>query len=191
MRSLKGKSVVITGASSGIGRAAAIAFAREGANLTLTARRGTLLDEAVRECKRQGGRAISVPADVTNASTLWRGRPWTASGKSMSGSTTLALASSAHTRTRASICTARPSIQILSAGCTALCGAATFIRQGRGILIKQYLRRRLGACPVCGILHCKQVRLAWLLGDPPAGADEISQHPGLLRIPNDCRYAWS
>ncbi len=70
MRSLKGKSVVITGASSGIGRAAAIAFAREGANLTLTALRGRLLDEAVRECKRLGGRAIAVPAGITNASEV-------------------------------------------------------------------------------------------------------------------------
>ncbi len=66
MRSLKGKSVVITGASSGIGRAAALAFARQGANLTLTARRAGLLDDVARECKKLGGRAISVPADVAN-----------------------------------------------------------------------------------------------------------------------------
>ncbi|MDT8264496.1 SDR family NAD(P)-dependent oxidoreductase, partial [Roseomonas sp. DSM 102946] len=44
MRDLKGAVVVITGASSGIGRAAAQAFAAEGANLVLAARRESVLD---------------------------------------------------------------------------------------------------------------------------------------------------
>lgn len=58
--------VVITGASSGIGRAAALAFARRGAKLALAARRSDLLHEVARECERQGGRAIAVPTDVTD-----------------------------------------------------------------------------------------------------------------------------
>lgn len=65
-RDVRGAVVVITGASSGIGRAAALAFAREGANLVLGARREHLLNEVVRECGEQGGEAIAVRTDVTD-----------------------------------------------------------------------------------------------------------------------------
>lgn len=66
MRDLAGASVVVTGASSGIGRATAQAFARRGARVALAARRGDVLKDVVRECERVGGEAIAVETDVTD-----------------------------------------------------------------------------------------------------------------------------
>ena len=63
--SLKNKTVVITGASSGIGRAAALAFAWRGANLVIAARRAELLEEVARECRGLGVQCHAIVADVT------------------------------------------------------------------------------------------------------------------------------
>jgi short-subunit dehydrogenase len=61
---MKDKVVVVTGASSGIGRATAHAFAKRGASLVLAARSDEALDEVERECADLGVRAIGVPVDV-------------------------------------------------------------------------------------------------------------------------------
>lgn len=63
---LAGAVVVITGASSGIGRATARAFASRGARLVLAARRARLLAAAARECEMAGAVALPVPTDVTD-----------------------------------------------------------------------------------------------------------------------------
>ena len=61
---LAGKVAIITGASAGIGYAAALALAAEGANLVLTARRAERLEELSAEVKRLGGNAVSVVGDA-------------------------------------------------------------------------------------------------------------------------------
>jgi short-subunit dehydrogenase len=66
MDRLHSRTIVITGASSGMGLATARAFARRGANLVLAARRAEPLSQAVRDCRALGVQAIAVPSDVTD-----------------------------------------------------------------------------------------------------------------------------
>lgn len=62
---LKTQVAVITGASSGIGRAAAVAFAREGVRVVLGARRTDHLQEAVESIRASGGEARAIQTDVS------------------------------------------------------------------------------------------------------------------------------
>jgi NAD(P)-dependent dehydrogenase (short-subunit alcohol dehydrogenase family) len=65
-------TVVITGASSGVGRATAHAFARRGADLVLTARAAGPLEDTAAECESLGGRAVVAPAEVTSPESMRR-----------------------------------------------------------------------------------------------------------------------
>lgn len=69
---LHGKVVVITGASSGFGKGAALEFARLGASVVLAARRDQLLDELVQLCQSLGGQALAVPTDVSDPGEVQR-----------------------------------------------------------------------------------------------------------------------
>ena len=69
-RDLPGKYVVITGASSGIGRAAATAVAAKGAVVLLLARRGEELDAVVAEITAAGGQAHAYQCDVTDSDSV-------------------------------------------------------------------------------------------------------------------------
>jgi len=64
---IKGKVVVITGASSGLGEATAKRLSEEGAILVLAARRSDRIEKLANTINENGGKAIAIPTDVTNA----------------------------------------------------------------------------------------------------------------------------
>lgn len=72
MGQLDGKVVIITGASSGIGRAAAMLFAQEGAKLVINARRQAELDELAKAITQQHGDVVAVAGDITEEDTAVR-----------------------------------------------------------------------------------------------------------------------
>ncbi|MBA4181117.1 MAG: short chain dehydrogenase [Anaerolinea sp.] len=65
-RRLEGKIALVTGASSGIGRATALAFAREGAAVVVAARRQSETQETARQITGAGGRSLAVATDVSS-----------------------------------------------------------------------------------------------------------------------------
>lgn len=67
---LHGRHVIITGASSGIGRASAIAIAERGATVFALARNGAALDELVAEIRANGGAAHAFTCDVTDSASV-------------------------------------------------------------------------------------------------------------------------
>jgi NAD(P)-dependent dehydrogenase (short-subunit alcohol dehydrogenase family) len=67
MESLRNKTVLITGGSSGIGKATALRLARLGAQIALVARNRAALDQVRAEIEQTGGTALAAPADVTDA----------------------------------------------------------------------------------------------------------------------------
>jgi short-subunit dehydrogenase len=69
---LKGKTAVVTGASSGIGRAVALELARRGANVVLAARRIHPLEETAAACRALGVQATAVTTDVTSRADCQR-----------------------------------------------------------------------------------------------------------------------
>jgi NAD(P)-dependent dehydrogenase (short-subunit alcohol dehydrogenase family) len=69
MRQLENKIVIVTGASSGIGYAAAKLFAHEGAKLVVSARRQVQLDRLVSEIATKGGQAVAHAGDIREEGT--------------------------------------------------------------------------------------------------------------------------
>ena len=81
---LQGKRAVVTGASKGIGRAIAEAFAAEGANVSICARNAEEVAAAVGSLAKKGVKAFGKPVDVADSAALkdWiaaSARSWAAS----------------------------------------------------------------------------------------------------------------
>lgn len=70
MATLTGKIAWVTGAGSGIGQAAAVALAREGATVVLTGRRKGPLEETAATIKKAGGKAVAMPGDLMKSSAV-------------------------------------------------------------------------------------------------------------------------
>jgi short-subunit dehydrogenase len=67
---MKGRRIILTGASEGIGRALALELAARGARIAVAARDRERLESLAAECRVRGGEALAVPTDVTNAQDL-------------------------------------------------------------------------------------------------------------------------
>lgn len=70
MRRLEGKLAVVTGAANGIGRATALRFAREGANLAILDRETEGLDVTAEEARALGAKVLSISADCTDEAVV-------------------------------------------------------------------------------------------------------------------------
>jgi 3-oxoacyl-[acyl-carrier protein] reductase len=66
MNRLQGKVAVVTGSSSGIGKAIALRFGEEGAKVVVTARRLNLCEQTVAHIKKHGGEAWAIQTDVSD-----------------------------------------------------------------------------------------------------------------------------
>ena len=67
---LQGKVAIVTGASSGIGEATAVALAAEGAQVVLAARRGDRLEKLAQQIQANGGQALSILTDATDEAQI-------------------------------------------------------------------------------------------------------------------------
>src|SRR5260370_41551049 len=67
---LTGKVAIVTGGSAGLGRAAAIKLAREGARVSICARRKEVLERTAGEIRQAGGEVLAIPAAVPRAADV-------------------------------------------------------------------------------------------------------------------------
>ena len=67
---MKGRRIILTGASEGIGRALALELAARGARIALAARDRERLESLAQECRGRGGEALAIPTDITNEQDL-------------------------------------------------------------------------------------------------------------------------
>jgi NAD(P)-dependent dehydrogenase (short-subunit alcohol dehydrogenase family) len=70
MRRYDGKTVIVTGGGTGLGRAMAMAFGREGADVCVIGRRREKLDETAESIREEGGKAFAADGDVRDAARM-------------------------------------------------------------------------------------------------------------------------
>src|SRR4051812_17695719 len=70
MKTFEGKVVIVTGASSGLGEAAALKFAQEGARVVVAARREDKSQTVVRQIEALGGEGLFIKTDVTKRADI-------------------------------------------------------------------------------------------------------------------------
>jgi len=68
--SVEGRTIIMTGASSGLGKGLALAYAHAGANVVVASRNMSKLKELVREIEGKGGKAVAVETDVTDSAEV-------------------------------------------------------------------------------------------------------------------------
>ena len=69
-RILEGQTAIVTGGGRGIGRAIALAFAREGAAVALASRSADEVERTAADIRARGGRALPLPTDVTSRAAV-------------------------------------------------------------------------------------------------------------------------
>jgi len=72
MKRLTDKVAIVTGSSSGIGKAIALKFGEEGAHVVVSARRAKLCEQVANRIQERGGDAMAIPADVTDEAQVDR-----------------------------------------------------------------------------------------------------------------------
>jgi hypothetical protein len=160
---LAGTRVVITGASSVFGRAAALAVALMGATVILAARRHQTLDRPAAECNALGGRALSAPTDVTNAEAVQQLASkadetfggidvWINNAGTGVFGPYQAAEMALHRRTL--------EVNLLGTMNGAFAVLPIFIRQKRGVLINNISIGGWTPTPLCSSLHGEQIRFA-------------------------------
>jgi NAD(P)-dependent dehydrogenase (short-subunit alcohol dehydrogenase family) len=71
-KEMEGRVAVITGAGSGIGKAAALLLAREGAKVVAISRTDEEINQTIDEVRKAGGEGIAIPADVSKEEDMKR-----------------------------------------------------------------------------------------------------------------------
>ena len=67
---LEGKTIVVTGGGSGLGKAMSLALAEAGADVVVAARRQNLIDETASEIQNIGRRSLAIATDVTDSKQI-------------------------------------------------------------------------------------------------------------------------